>query len=231
MEQEQFDLTGEKEKRAPRKGGCFGLIFFIGFVIVGCAVIIQIITIIEGGMWFIPGDPQNFDPIENYQAVADHAGNNVYLTEIRAQFVRRDGTLELGASYEPSPEVTYTFYRITGEVNNAPQGVQDSDAVTYREVSVFIRTPFEIPFYNGGDSFQFNPGMDRYSWSERTGVPPQVVPVPTCSFYDLWTDAIELEDANRDAVARITYDIDGYNFRIDGTNVRLEFDHNCNVID
>jgi len=49
------------------------------------------------------------------------------------------------------------------------------------------------------------------------------IAAPACSFARLWTEAKQ-RGAPAGSVAVITYDASGYEFRIDGTEVRLRFD-------
>ncbi len=230
MSEEKYDLN---KPQASKRGGCL-LIGGIALSIMLCFVSVIILSIFEEGRAFIPGDSYNFDPVAEYAAVEQHAGDNVFLTGIRASFVRRDGTLELSATYEPAPDVYYTFYRLTGNNSNAPVGVNTSDAVEHQDVRISISDPFNFPFIRAAEgdmSIQLQPGMRRFLSTPSVSTPDEALPPPACSFRDLWTIAIEEEEANDEAVAIIQYDDDGYNFYIRGTSVNLDFNFDCQLVD
>src|SRR5262249_53193359 len=55
------------------------------------------------------------------------------------------------------------------------------------------------------------------------------IPAPTCPLKRLWSAAME-NGAPKDAVARIEYSEDGYEFRIDDLNIRMKFDSDCHPV-
>ena len=74
-----------------------------------CGIAIIFISGIAEGTWFVPGDPANFDPLEVFEEVQNHAGEDVRFLGMQMKFIRPDGTLDLHASYNPSVE--YVFVR------------------------------------------------------------------------------------------------------------------------
>jgi hypothetical protein len=71
-----------------------------------------------------------------------------------------------------------------------------------------------------------NEGMTRDTRDPETIDNPEFLAPPTCDFARLWSVALE-RGAPADAVASIEYNAEGYEFRIQDTDVRLEFDTNC----
>lgn len=218
------------------KLGCIAVIIPIGFILIIIFAIIISAQILEDEVWLVPGDPDNFDPIAEYASVLNYAGENAQFVGLEAYFVKRDGTLDLNASYEPSPTVTYHFYRRTRETDDAPAGVSaSSDAIWHRQVHIMISQPFQWVFATQGAAgdgigFDVNLGMDRDRTIEIFEVPLSVIPAPNCSFRDFWTLAIESANADSEAVATIIYDASGYHFIIQGTAINLLFNSDCELV-
>lgn len=219
----------------PTKKASFLWIFLlIAIVLFSCFSLITVIQVFTDEVWLVPGDPDKFDPVASYAMVVDYAGADVQLTQIEALFVQQDGTLDLNASYEPSPEVRYLFYRQTRN-NDAPTGTAASDAIWHRRIQVTISQPYEWVFVTSspndipGVSYDLNLGMDRDREAEQLAVPFPALPAPECSFADLWSTALANHDIPDDAVATIIYDARGYNFIIQGTPINLIFDQNCAI--
>jgi len=185
----------------------------------------------------VPGDPANFDPIKNYEAVRSFAGEGAQLLSMDANLVRSDGTLELTASYKPSPTVNYEFVRELQEPpeDAAPLGVAGSspDGKWYEPVNVTIEQPGQsrhVTKIGGGSNVEGSystKGMLK-DIGTATGKPGTIVPAPTCSLADLWQIAIE-QGAPKEAVANIDYDGNGYEFDITGTGISLEFGSDCKL--
>lgn len=210
--------------------GCVVLLVIIPLLLLIFGVIIGL-QVAEDEVWLVPGDPNNFDPIANYAAVAEYAGENAQLTRIEAHFVKSDGTLNLNAGYDPAPRVIYQFFRATRD-NNAPVGAAAANAIWHRQVNITISQPYKWTFATQGAAgegvgFDLNLGMDRDRYTEVLQVPPPAIPIPTCSFRDFWVDAIEGSNADVNAVATIIYDQSGYTFLIQGTDIALRFSHAC----
>jgi hypothetical protein len=225
MADNEKDKNDEKPKRSPRKGGlpngCLGIIG-IGALIVGSIFLCGFVPVFLGGIfldqsWFVPGSASSFDPIASYNDIANFAGGSTYqLTSIRAQYVRSDGTLDLYANY--APNVDYYFAKeIDPPGGRKPIGVGSvAEGQYFENMNVSVEN----------DSFPFT--MDRTTWNSTTPENKDFVPPPACTFAQLWAIALE-RGAPGSAVATINYDDDGYDFTIDGTSTRLEFNMDCEL--
>ena len=208
--------------------GCFGLfaLFFLG--------ICSITTLVVEGSRPIPGDAGRFDPVASLPAIVAVAGDDAVLTGLYAQFVKRDGTLDLWADY--GPQVQYSFYRPIAAPNNRPIGAGGSASGTsYEPVTVTVSRPFDLRSVrqsSGGVRVQyqyFDLGIDPETGSPSPTPPAGEVKLPACSLADLW-DAAIAQDAPANAVASIRYDSGGYFFTISGTGFSLRFDAACKLL-
>lgn len=227
MEIEEIDekeKNDEKEKRAPRRGflpaGCAGLLGIL--VLIGGSIIVcGFVPVFLGGIffdqsWFVPGSASSFDPIARYGDIVSFAGSDLQLTRLQADYVLSNGTIDLYANYNPS--VDYYFAReIDPPGGRKPIGVGSTPEGQYFETVYVTVEEDEFPFT-----------MDRSNFTSTTPEEKTFAPAPTCSFATLWEVALE-RGAPQSAVAKISYDDDGYDFTIDGTTTRLEFDMNCEV--
>jgi hypothetical protein len=182
----------------------------------------------------VPGDPDNFDPIAAFPAVQEYAGENALFVEMRANYVRADGTMELTASYRPRPSVTYEFVQEVPRPDDAPP-VGAGGANTgpwYQRVIVEVENPGQwYSVTSGSSEYSYkNRGMSRETRSPSTMAYQEAVPPPTCDLATFW-EVAQHEDAPMDAVAIITYDADSYTFVISGLSIYLEFDRDCNLIE
>lgn len=229
-------MTDETTDSSGSKLGCIAVLIPISFILLIIFAIIIGVQILQDEVWLVPGDPDNFDPIAEYTSVLNYAGENVQFVGLEAYFVKRDGTLDLNASYEPAPNVTYHFYQRTRETDDAPAGVStSSDSIWHRQVHIMISQPFQWVFATQGAAgdgvgFDVNLGMDRDRTIEIFDVPQSVIPAPSCSFRDFWTLAIESANADNEAVATIIYDASGYHFIIQGTDINLLFNSDCELV-
>lgn len=196
----------------------------IWLIIVGfpCLMIVTISNMFDEDVWFVPGGANNFNPIAQYEAVHNHAGDDSRLIGFTARLVRHDGTLDLTA--DNSPTVTYEFY-ISRNTNN-------TDGFNYQLVYVELSRPFEwITAYTRGTDIDtyINLGMDRNQEIEtRQSAIVEALP-PSCPLEDFWALAIEGYNANIDDFAIVTYDASGYVFLIEGTPIRLNFNEACDL--
>lgn len=202
--------------REPRSCSCWalvvGIVLFTAFVGLG----IPLLGMLAEGYAPVPGDARRFDPIANLAQIKAHAGEGAVFTDLYARYVRSDGTVELGATYEPY--VTYSFYReLATPPPDAPPLGAGGGAEWYLPVNVLLRTP-EMGFL----------GMRRSEQPAVSEQPDEPAPDPTCSFATLWGVALE-RDAPASAVAVITYDVNGYAFWIEDTDIRLNFTLDCTL--
>lgn len=183
----------------------------------------------------VPGDASRFDPITALPGVTAFAGAGAQLVALEAWYVRADGTLELTATYSPSPRVTYTFAReVPRPADAPPPGVGGANAGPwYETITIEAYQPGQwrtVTRTGGGISTRFqyvNEGMTR-EVSKPSAARVALARAPGCALADLWQTALERE-APRDAVAVIKYDVDGYTFSIDGTSVNLRFGPDCRL--
>ncbi len=183
----------------------------------------------------VPGDVSRFDPVAALSEVAVFAGAEAQLVSMEAWYVRADGTLELTATYSPSPRVAYKFVReVPRPADAPPPGVGGANAGPwYETITVEAFQPGQwrtVTRIGGGVSIRFqyvNEGMTREVSSPAAAQPALAAP-PICALADLWQAALR-RDAPGDAVAIITYDADGYRFSITGTGVDLRFGRDCQL--
>lgn len=216
----QPEVPIEEKGRLSRFFSTLILLIIVG---VPCLTVVTIGNIFDEGIWFVPGGANNFDPILQYDAVHNHAGNDTRLEGFTARFVRRDGTLDLTA--DNSPTVTYEFYR--------PRDTNSSVTLNYQIITVELSRPFEwITDYTRGTDVDtyINLGMDKNQGADTRQSAIEEALAPTCSLQSFWTIAIEGYNANSDDFAVVTYDASGYIFRIQGTSITLNFNNNCELI-
>ena len=181
----------------------------------------------------VPGNARAFDPFAAYPVILDYAGEGAALVKIDVSLVRADGTLDLKAVYAPKPDVTYTFAReVERPADAAPPGAGGANTGPWHEL-------IEVRAYEPGQrrrrttttqksatTVQYtNKGMER-TVAEPSAAKVTFVPAPACSIATFWEVALA-RGAPRDAVARITYDADGYKFSISGLRISLRFDTAC----
>jgi hypothetical protein len=223
-------IAREKKDRRARRG-CYVQLIVAG-ILGYLALIYLIIPFFETGggnadTREVPGDATRFDPIANFQAIKDYAGEGALLTGFDAYFVRADGTLDLTAEYYPRVSVTFVI------PTDAPADAPPIGAGGAMDGKWFI--PVTIDIYQPGQwrkvtsnslSYTYvNRGMQRDT-DDPTSADQLILPDPSCSFAKMWTEAIK-RDAPSSAVAIIDYDAYGYHFRISDVSISLEFGLNC----
>jgi hypothetical protein len=186
----------------------------------------------------VPGTASSFDPISNFQAVREFAGPDAQFISLRASNVRSDGTLDLTATYSSAPRVEYNFAReIPRPADAPPVGAGGTGTGPwYEPITVEAYKPgqrSQISTVNGGVRVSFqhvNEGLTRSVSVASTGLADKLVDAPQCSFKNLWQTTLEANrKAQKDAVAIISYDSDGYDFVISGLGVSLQFDMDCRL--
>jgi hypothetical protein len=184
----------------------------------------------------ITGDASEFDPLVGLAQAQELAGEDAKLATITATYVRADGTMDLTATYSPTPRTEYTFLReIPRPADAPPVGVAGSTkGPWYEPITIEAYQPGQqrrVTSTGGGVSTSFtyvNEGMTKQVEDPTTNPFDEIAPEPTCDFVDLWKAAIR-EGAPEEAVAIIDYDAEGYSFNIVGTIV-VRFDHDCKVL-
>lgn len=183
----------------------------------------------------VQGDPANYDPVAAYASMQAFAGEGAQLISLEAQFVRPDGTLDLTASYTPSPRVSAEFALEVAPPADAPPIGAGGLGTWYRRVTIQAYRPGQqgrVSSRGAGGNVTYtyvNEGMTRDIDDPATDT-FTFLPAPTCAFADLWQVALE-RGAPANAVATIEYDDEGYDFRIRDVNVRIQFDSACQVKD
>lgn len=188
----------------------------------------------------VEGDAAAFDPIAAYESIAAFAGEGAQLVSFEAYYVRSDGTLDLTATYTPSPRVTIEYLLEVARPDNAPPpGVAGSGGDKwYQRVIVEAYRPGQrrsVTQTGGGirTSYNYvNEGMTRDLRNDPTTRVDPFLPAPRCTFREMWSVALE-RGAPADAVAVIAYDEEGYAFEINipDRRVSLRFDNDCALIE
>jgi|GEM_PF-1178719 len=208
-------------------GFCGGIFYLVGFV---------------GQSWAetyaLKGDPTHFDPFEGVSEARAVIDPNAKLSELTADYIKSDGTMDLTASYHAN--VTYNFYKLLAAPpkDAPPIGAGGSkDGKWYEPVEADVYEPGQfrsVMKMGGGVSTSYtysNLGIDLDS-SDPTATPNPFIDDPKCSIKDFWKEAIK-QKAPADAVASLeySYNTDGYEFSIRDTDIRLDFDKNCKLKD
>ncbi len=216
--------------------GCGVLViggFVAGIVYVSCSNFMG--NMMGEKTYAISGDNRHFDPFAKLPEIRSRVGKDARLTEIRANFVRPDGTMDLEAKYTPFPTANYTFQRpLDKPPENAPPigAGRGPDDQWFVEVRVSCYQPGQrrqVSRTGGGVSTRYqytHLGMDVDEGTPQSGKLEAGLPDPKCSTQKLWETAIA-RNARGDAVARIEYGKGGYIFSIDGTGIRFQCDENC----
>lgn len=217
-----------------KKGGVCG-------VIIGCSFLV---AAIGGFGWFmyqalftnsiakmmgeetvpVTGDTSNWDPIEGIGQVKKQAGAGAQLVRMTLSSIRSDGTMELTASYTPSPKATYELER---RLPKAPNGKTEPpigagrtpDSVWVERVNITVSKPDQtrhVKSVGGGVSKEYNyknEGMevDRSSQLTKPGTEITLKPSPK----EMWSIALKA-GAPKNAVAQISYDGTDAKFNING---------------
>lgn len=244
----RIKVNGRTVGRTSRTGMSRGCGCLLALVIFGAAVL-PIFFFVIGPMFGlfnlfgedtreVPGDPAAFDPIASFTQIAEYAmgeADAIRFIEMDATFVKSDGTLDLTAeSY--FPQVTYRFAIPSERPEDAPPiGAGGSTGDYEQRVTIKAWRPGQIRSVSrteGGVRTEYtyrHLGLERDVDSPSPANNQEGLPVPTCSFADLWETAIQ-HDAPRDAVAIIRYERGEYRFNISGVSVSLRFDQSCNLI-
>jgi|GEM_PF-6769899 len=177
----------------------------------------------------IPGDMRQYDPIKNLPKIQQFAGKDVKLANIKAVYVKSDGTMDIKAKY--SPNVTYLFVKKINEIidKDVPIGVKDKRTInTVEEITIKVTKPYYYTNLANDSTHRF-PGMERYARKTSNNYEKLIADTPKIGFDKIWEMALK-QDVPENAVAMIEYDNKGYHFYIDDTNIDLYFDINGGLI-
>jgi len=179
----------------------------------------------------VPGDVHAFDPIGSLSAVTAFAGSGAKLVRLEAKFVREDGTQDLEASYVGYVSSdTYDFARPTGSAvdPSVPVGARPTVA-PFEGIAVTIQKPHWVSQSVNGQQPEQKKHKGMAVGPGGGGSMKVPAGPPVCSFKKLWA-AARGHGAPAGAVAVITFDAKGYEFRIDGTPVHMQFDGQCALV-
>lgn len=221
----------QQQKKRRSIPGCISIpAIIVGFIVI-CILPFFALSYAIG--WFgegtrpVPGDASAFDPIASYDAVAKYAGDNVKLQSINVYYVRSDGTMDLNASY--NPYVEYEFYHelASPPANAPPVGAGGSaNQKWYEVIRVRIRQAHGWHVKSNNSEYDYYDfGMSHDTQTPTSSVQTSI-PAPTCSLKRLWSAAME-NGAPKDAVARVEYNENGYEFTISDISIRMKFDNDC----
>jgi hypothetical protein len=217
-------------------GGCTALVIgiagFVGVIIYLTAFSNTCAKMMGEETYPIAGDAARFDPFAAIPDIKSKLGAEAILLEMNASSVRSDGTLDLKAQYKPAPSADYRF-RIP--IKEAPKDAPPIGAgrkpgdVWVQDVTVRVYEPGmrrHVSRISGGtrSSYSYtNEGMDMDRSSPQMGTLEESLPEPKISPKQMWDFAIS-KGADKDAVARITFDDDGYEFTISELRYHLRWD-------
>jgi hypothetical protein len=183
---------------------------------------------------FEVSEPGEFDPFADLGEVTAGVGAKARLVSIEASGVRPDGTMDLSADYTPSPRATYEFIEPTeeGKERMPPVGAgRKPDDIWARGVKAEAYRPGQrshITKMGGNVNAEYwhvNEGVTVKFETPRAQALPEALAAPSLSTREMWEKAISL-GALRDAVARVSYDAEGYEFDIAGTGFSLRWEVN-----
>lgn len=184
----------------------------------------------------VPGNPHAFDAVTSFAEVQQFAGNDTRFQGLEADYVSSNGTLDFEAGYNPAPHVTYTFHQLTNAPKDAPPiGAGGSiNGKWMHTIDISLGKKGRYSEVGDPSNKQIDSSFDSRGMDKDIGYPqpddqePAIAP-PTCRFEDLWKVALT-QKAPKEAVARITYDKDGYDFSISSSDIDLTFDVNCKLV-
>ncbi len=212
--------------------GCLGIVGFVGFILWMTMFSNTCARMLGQETYPFKSDTRHLDPFAALVEVRARVGKNAHLTQIRATFVRSDGTMDLNADYKPGPHVTYTFQvPLDKAPENAPPigagGGPDKQYVQQVDVDCFQpgqRRSVSKISGNSRTSYSYtNEGMDFYRHTATMAKLDPDIGEPKISTQDLWKIALT-KGAPKDSVAGIDFDVNGYEFRIRDTKVRFQCD-------
>ncbi|MEO5927335.1 MAG: hypothetical protein ABIO72_01400 [Patescibacteria group bacterium] len=223
---------------APEKKMGIGWLFFLPILIplgIGAFYLYAYFVVHMKYSVPVPGNVRAFDPIGSYGEVEKFAGEGLRFKSLEADNVSSDGTMDFGASYDSPPHLTYTFLKSIPTPKDAgPVGAGGSPTGKWMrtvEVNLGKVGRYGEVSYESSHSMDtdFNSrGMDLDEGYPQSDPGEAAIPVPACSFADMWKVAIQ-KGAPASAVADITYDNYGYEFDLSESDIELYFTNNCKL--
>jgi hypothetical protein len=217
-------------------GGCIafliGIAAFVGLILYFTVFSNSCAKLMGEETYPIAGDASRFDPFAAIPDIRAKLGPEAILLEMNASFVRSDGTLDLKAQYKPAPTADYRF-RVP--IKEAPKDAPPIGAgrkpgdIWIQDVTVRVYEPGmrrHVSRISGGtrSSYSYtNEGMDVDRSSPQMGSLEEALPEPKISTREMWEFAIS-KGADKDAVARVSFDDDGYEFTISELKFHIRWD-------
>ncbi|HET6643988.1 MAG TPA: hypothetical protein VFG65_00650 [Fimbriimonadales bacterium] len=180
---------------------------------------------------FALASPRRFDPLKQFEAIHRRVGQKARLVSIRATGVRPDGTMDLTANFTPAPRATYEFFAITtkdaAKMPPVGAGRRPHDVWAEQITADCYRpgTRSRITKISGNlrsSYYRVNQGVTIDRRDPAMIDPDTAAPDPTLTTEEMWKEALG-KGANKDAVATIEYDSNGYSFTISGSGYVLRW--------
>jgi hypothetical protein len=185
----------------------------------------------------IPGDPANFDPIEQFGAVESYVGEPYGLVSLRVSSMRQTGTLDLTTkAYNPHAE--YQFQAETKAPSDAPPpgaSGSSSDGRWHAQVGVSLwrkGKSWHVTERSANVTREYTVitrGMLASEPKVNPGGPGPSLPPPKCSFGALWKK-VDPGNLPADAVLDGSYNQSGYEIRDPVHSQTYKFDHDCEPV-
>jgi hypothetical protein len=214
-------------------GGILGVFAFVGVILYLTLFSNTCAKMMGEETYPIAGDPSQFNPLAAIPEIEKHVGPGAVLVDLDITSVRPDGTIDLKAPYKPAPSARYEFQR---KLDKAPDGKVDPpigagrgpNDVWVETVTVQVYEPGvrrHVTRISGGSRSSYsytNEGMD-FDRSEPRMMHLGEPAVTTIKPSEMWNIAQKI-GAPLNAVASVSYDSDGAQFRISGTKFDLRWD-------
>jgi len=221
--------------------GCLGVVICtVGGVIWGVGKFMGYVQEQIGVETFdLPGNAEKYAPFSHMAEVRKFAGPGARLVSIDVSQVKRDGTVDLTATYTPAPYVEYAFIVPTAPPQSAPPvgaGGRSPGDGFYRAITIRCSRPGQrrtITKTTGSGKFTtnyVNRGLEKRVGDPESGKIVEGLPDPKCDIVKLWEIALA-RGADPQAVATISYSEKGYAFSIVGTKVSFDCDLQCRPTD
>lgn len=220
--------------------GCISLIVVIGgfIALIAWGIPRFIGTYVEKTAAVPGGHPEAYKPLAELPEVTAYAGEGALLQQVKMQYVRRDGTLDLKSTGYVSM-VDYHFVKKMAEPpKNAPpvgagavlegQWVEPIDVTVQKPLGrMYVRR------MGGGFNASYSYihlGMEKEVDSPTQVLDPKAIALPSCTLTELWDKATEGKPELANAVADITLTAKSIDFTIDGTGLYRVFTPSCEVV-
>ncbi len=213
-------------------GGIIAVVAFVGAILYFTVFSNSCARMMGEETYPISGNPTAFDAFAALAEIKAKVGAKAVLFDLDASYVKSDGTMDLNATYKPSPNARYMFMvPLDKAPDDAPPvgaGRGPGDVWT-QQVIVSVYQPGQRRNVtrtsgNSRSSYSYtNEGMDIDHGTPTMSSLERGLPDPKLTAQEMWKIAIE-KGADKDAVATIGYDSGGYSFTIIGLQFYLYWD-------